>query len=256
MLTLTITDPHLMSEEERLAVLAFAKIRVQKVLDLASIKQDKPIGIDAPDVGIVIPLATQATFAPPPAPPAPPAMPQPPVMDAATVFGEAAAASSVPIPLPPAVAPAVAPGPASAPGAPAAAPSAGVIDLDARGLPWDHRIHASTKNKNADGGWKKKKNVDPATISQVEGELKALLGVPKPPPVGDAMKDGEPTTFPELMQWVSKLVAGGKLTQAHVVAIVQPIGLSSVVGLGNRPDLIPDVYARLKAKAVELGATA
>lgn len=47
------------------------------------------------------------------------------------------------------------------------------IELDATGLPWDGRIHASTKTKTAAGNWKKAKGVDKATIPVIEAELRA-----------------------------------------------------------------------------------
>jgi len=45
--------------------------------------------------------------------------------------------------------------------------------FDATGLPWDERIHAGSKKQNADGTWKKRKGVQPVTISEVEAELRA-----------------------------------------------------------------------------------
>lgn len=44
---------------------------------------------------------------------------------------------------------------------------------DAHGMPWDERIHASTKGRNNDGSWKKKRGADAATIANVEAELRA-----------------------------------------------------------------------------------
>jgi uncharacterized membrane protein len=44
-------------------------------------------------------------------------------------------------------------------------------DLDADGFPWDERIHSSTKEKDGDGRWIKRGDVDPATVVTVEAEL-------------------------------------------------------------------------------------
>lgn len=49
-------------------------------------------------------------------------------------------------------------------------------DLDARGLPWDERIHASTKTKNKDGSWRNKKGLEASLIKQIENELAAKVG--------------------------------------------------------------------------------
>ena len=57
-------------------------------------------------------------------------------------------------------------------------PSANPVTLDKAGLPWDDRIHASSKAFVADGTWRKKRGVDDATVAQVEAQLKALMAVP------------------------------------------------------------------------------
>lgn len=86
----------------------------------------------------------------------------------------------------------VPPAPNTAPAAPAptvlAAPStpANGVDLDKHGLPWDGRIHASTKRKNADGSWTAKRGVDPALVAQVEAELRQVMGAPGASPLAPA----------------------------------------------------------------------
>ncbi len=123
--------------------------------------------------------------------------------------------------------------------------------LDSKGLPWDARIHASTKGTNADGAWKRRKNTPDEVTAAVEAELRALMGIvpAKPLPAGAvAVPAGEtPKTFAQLMGWVTQEVARGTLTQAEVASVVQPIGLASVVGLNMRPDLIPQVLGELEA---------
>lgn len=49
-----------------------------------------------------------------------------------------------------------------------------VVERDAKGLPWDERIHSSAKSKNMDGSWKKKKGVDDVTLAKVEAELRGV----------------------------------------------------------------------------------
>lgn len=48
-------------------------------------------------------------------------------------------------------------------------PTDGVVD--SQGMMWDARIHASTKTKNADGRWKKRKGVSESVMNDVETEL-------------------------------------------------------------------------------------
>jgi hypothetical protein len=44
--------------------------------------------------------------------------------------------------------------------------------VDKSGMPWDERIHASTKTTKQDGTWKLKRGVDPSEVKKVEAELK------------------------------------------------------------------------------------
>lgn len=58
----------------------------------------------------------------------------------------------------------------------AAGVSSAGVELDSKGLPWDGRIHAESKGKIADGTWRKKRNLDPALLAKVEGELRQVMG--------------------------------------------------------------------------------
>lgn len=63
------------------------------------------------------------------------------------------------------------------------------IELDADGIPWDERIHASTKTKTKADVWTKKRNVDEVLYGQIHMELQELHAptdddegnVPSPP---------------------------------------------------------------------------
>lgn len=46
------------------------------------------------------------------------------------------------------------------------------VEVDSNGFRWDGRIHSSSKVRNNDGTWKKRKGVDKAVIAQVENELR------------------------------------------------------------------------------------
>ena len=61
-----------------------------------------------------------------------------------------------------------------------AVPQAPGIEVDAKGMPWDHRIHASSRAKVADGTWRQRRNLDDALLAQVEQELKQVMGLPAP----------------------------------------------------------------------------
>lgn len=54
------------------------------------------------------------------------------------------------------------------------AEDAGAPDFDSSGLPWDERIHASSRATISDGTWKKKRGVSPEEVAAVEVELRTL----------------------------------------------------------------------------------
>jgi len=169
-----------------------------------------------------------------------------------------------------------APAPAATTEAPAPAPAATVeltpggpspidVDLDEAGLPWDARIHASTKTKLARGGtWKYKRGTDKALIETVEAELRAAMaaappassmfapeedegGAPAPAPAETtapapaAAATGEVVDFPGLM----KLITDNKIPQDKVLAAVNAAGLQSLQLVAARKDLIPTIAAEL-----------
>lgn len=127
------------------------------------------------------------------------------------------------------------------------APSIRSCDKD--GLPWDERIHASSKTLNADGTWRKKRGVSDAEVTQVEAQLRGVMAipaVPPPPPVAPApaapvVEDSE--AFVKLVGRASAAIQGGKLTQDQVTKCVESIGIPQLFLLGTRLDLVPQAAA-------------
>jgi hypothetical protein len=134
------------------------------------------------------------------------------------------------------------------------------VEIDGDHLPWDHRIHASSKAKlsKAPNCWKRKRNMDPKVIAEVEAELRAAMSagpdkpvapapakpaVPAEPatPAPAAPTDSTVATFPELM---AAITAGG-ITPAAVQAALNLQGITSLPLLASRPDLIPAVAETL-----------
>ena len=137
-------------------------------------------GATLTDVG----LAPAVAFGSAPAPLAQPATVAPSIAVAAPSLTAPAAptptstaTANVPVPPAPNTAPA-----APAPTAHAAhsTPASGV-EVDKHGLPWDGRIHAESKGKIADGTWRKKRQIDPALVVQVEAELRQVMGAAPAP---------------------------------------------------------------------------
>lgn len=157
------------------------------------------------------------------------------------------------------------------------------VDLDAKGFPWDNRIHAESKAKIADGTWRSKRNLDPALKASVEAELRQLMGVapgvplapstapiaPTPPlapaapvtanlptasvsqpvaapAVGEVPADAR-GMFVALVGRASAAIQGQKVTQAEVNQCCADAGVPALPLLANRLDLVAQVAARVDA---------
>jgi len=136
-------------------------------------------------------------------------------------------------------------------------------ELDVNGLPWDDRIHASTRTKLVTGAWKNKRGIDATLLANVEAELKGDVApaptptpdvAPAPTPTPDLAPAPAPdlapaptpdagsiTTFPALMT----AITSGGLSPQIVNGAIQAVGLASLPLLATRPDLIPKVAERL-----------
>ena len=77
--------------------------------------------------------------------------------------------------------------------------------VDKTGIPWDERIHSSPAKFTNKGVWRRKKNVDDATVAAVEAQLRATAPVQQP--AAPLMQPGynpgpsfDPTTQPVYQQ--------------------------------------------------------
>lgn len=81
-----------------------------------------------------------------------------------------------------------------------------VPEFDKRGMPWDERIHASSKSINADGTWRNKRGIDKETLEAVEKELL---------PVTETIEQSEPeppaeVTFKDVQGALVKAISAMK----------------------------------------------
>lgn len=194
-----------------------------------------------------------------------PEAPQATSLDPVAVFGQSAPmlVPEVPIaavPPPPPVPPVIVPIPQQ---------------RDTAELPWDARIHSSTKALNKDGTWRLKRGVTEGQVGEVTAELKQLMAIPSPqmtlphisPPAAPLMwphavgyVPPEPTTavppppptpdpevslsnltFPAL---VAKINTSG-ISKDRVQEACVAMGIPSIPMLAARPDLIPQIAATL-----------
>lgn len=146
-------------------------------------------------------------------------------------------------------------GTAGAPTAPAAPPNPAGVELDVSGLPWDGRIHSSTKAKNKDGTWRALRGLnDEAKAKAIEAELRAAMAAgappappaPPQPPAPPATPPAPPAaagapTFATLMVKITTAKTAGKLAQEAVDAALAQVGLTTMMQLAPRPDLVATV---------------
>ena len=135
-------------------------------------------------------------------------------------------------------------------------PTCGTHDITL--LPWDERIHASSKATNADGTWRQKRGVDKTYVVQVEAELRGLTAepapvgiVPPPPTVAPDLvppppvEAPRPITFAEAMGRITAAITEKRFEPSKVVEACQSVGIPAAPALAGMPHLIPQVMAYL-----------
>lgn len=95
----------------------------------------------------------------------------------------------------------------------------GAPDVDSKGMPWDKRIHASSKATVADGTWRMRRGVDKAIIDVVEAELKGVAAPVMPQMPAEYVT---PTPLPIAMQMPVAVEAAETPIQMPVVTQQQP----------------------------------
>ena len=87
-----------------------------------------------------------------------------------------------------------------------------VPEFDKRGMPWDERIHASSKSINADGTWRNKRGIDKETLEAVEKELLPVeeTETVTEPPVTDTVEPPAEVTFKDVQGALVKAISAMK----------------------------------------------
>ena len=139
------------------------------------------------------------------------------------------------------------------------------LDLDADGIPWDERIHASTQTKTQDGRWKKKRGVDqdvyeaviaeygtptpsaadeapaPTPVPEVPTPQPTADEVPAPTPVPEAPAPQTTMTYIDLFNAIN----ANKIPADQVTGVLNQLGMKSLPQLVAAPEHIPTVAAAL-----------
>lgn len=163
----------------------------------------------------------------------------------------------------------------------AAPQSPNLVGVDSKGMPWDDRIHSSSRAKVAGGTWKYKRGVTDDEIKRVEIELVAMREGPSdntdcepetlftaplvptsgspgvaaitaPPPPATAEPDLR-KEFAQLMIRVANAKGSGKITTEEVTAALAEHNVQSLPMLSTKLDRVPPVAAAIDALIASRG---
>lgn len=101
-------------------------------------------------------------------------------------------------------------------------------DVDSSGLPWDSRIHTSTKGTKKDGTFKRKPGVDKDEADRIEAELRAG-GI----------------NHTQLLDRIIAQVGDGTINVFQLQPLLQELGLNSLQDASGDVELIKTIATRL-----------
>jgi len=114
------------------------------------------------------------------------------------------------------------------------------IEVDVNGIPWDARIHSSSRKCTKEGRWAYKRGGDKAQIPIVEAQLKKVISptieaaLPPPPPPPQ-IED-----FPSFMQWIVRQDPIFTNTDG-LNKLCEKFGMPSIALLASNPGKIPSL---------------
>ena len=150
------------------------------------------------------------------------------------------------------------------------------VAVDKSNCPHDARIHSSPPKINADGMWRKRKNVDQAEFDLISNQLRGIMQVQPtiapPPPLPPHVVQApiappppmlmqlappviQPNAFVQMMSEIAPMLetAGGKLRLVDLEffarnhGMIDPNGKGQIAMFQNRPDLIPPFMNAVRA---------
>lgn len=108
-------------------------------------------------------------------------------------------------------------------------------ETDARGFPWDARIHSGNHKKSATGVWQRRRGVSETEVSTVEAELSvgrptaAPLVIPAVPSA-TVIVGARKVAFTELVQQITAMLNVNPNSADTIVAIVQRLAGTPNIG--------------------------
>jgi len=121
--------------------------------------------------------------------------------------------------------------------------------LDSAGLPWDERIHSSSKKRGKDGTWNKRRSgPSGAELAAIEQELRGgAAPAPMPAPAAPVEQSAE-WDFTSFMNAAApKFGEGeGQLSTDYLSQVCQAYGIASITDAAPNPELLGKLVAQFQ----------
>lgn len=117
------------------------------------------------------------------------------------------------------------------------APITSTGELDARGVPWDSRVHSSSKEKTVKGSWRKRRGVEDADLARIEAELlQRASAAPIPSVPSSSVLAPQPPSIPvapvgNVQQYPPPPVSPAPV--APVIPLAPPVPTATIVSLAH-----------------------
>jgi len=120
-------------------------------------------------------------------------------------------------------------------------------EVDANGEMWNEELHSSSKAKNADGSWKKRRGA--AKVSPPAPPSPAVITPPAPPVAATAATTPPPPdlNIGTVIRRITDKIKGHDLTMVQVNEVLKLNGLSNISDLQARPDMWDSILIQLEA---------
>ena len=120
-------------------------------------------------------------------------------------------------------------------------------EWDVNGEMWNEELHSSSKAKNADGTWKKRRGS--AKFSPPTPPSPAVITPPPPPVAATATTTPPPPdlNIGTVIRRITDKIKGHDLTMVQVNEVLKLNGLSNISDLQARPDMWDSILIQLEA---------
>jgi hypothetical protein len=139
-------------------------------------------------------------------------------------------------------------------------------ELDASGLPWDARIHASTKTKTQKNIWTARKGLADGVADAVTAELRqkypapqattpvtSVPAIPATPVIGVPQLSVAKTPYTELVDWLAKNTGADKVLSDAWIGSMFAQNNTTLAALAENHDLAGEILKALRGVLTQAG---